>query len=389
MAADGRKESSAENNLSPQEASVVEGIKKGSQKLVKTVFNALSLNPIIKEIPENELLSSISEVISKVGTPPRMLGESPSIQVKSHSAVISWQTDKKSNGLVAIAAEDNFHPERKNPYTTVIGNPDEQVNRHSVVIDNLIPETVYHFQVRSKTKLGFEFKSPDLTFKTPSLNPEISQFKFEEVGQSLVKFSWQTNLPTKSEIELINSKTGEKTIKEDNSYLNFHTFIIGDLIPGNNYTIQITAQDEKGRKSISPVYPFTTLLSKDPPQITDVRISNFLIPGNSSRVQTIVRWKTDKPSTSRVYYQEGANIQQKLLKLSTSLNKKLVRDHIVITTTLHPGRIYQLKIESIDALSNVSYSKSYVILTPKPRENIVDIITKTFEQTFGFLRKVK
>jgi len=200
--------------------------------------------------------------------------------------------------------------------------------------------------------------------------------------------SWETTLPTKTKIEITDVKTGEKIVQEEISYLREHRFTIKDLMVATNYTLQIIAEDEEGNVSYSSILPFSTTISLEPPIISQVRITTSLIPGIVERVQAIITWKTDKPATSRVYYEEGITVKEELA-LSTPLDPDLVLDHIVITTAFKPGRVYRFRVESIDAFNNVSYSKDFTILTPRPRESVIDLMIQNFEQTFEFLKRIR
>ena len=134
--------------------------------------------------------------------------------------------------------------------------------------------------------------------------------------------------------------------------------------------------------------PFSTTVSLEPPQISKVRISTSIIPGKVEKVQTIISWKTNKPSTSRVFYEEGIS-GDKELPFMTSLEQELVKDHVVITTAFKSGKVYRIRMESIDASGGASYSSDYTIITPRPKESIIDLIIKNFEDIFVFLKKIK
>ncbi len=111
------------------------------------------------------------------------------------------------------------------------------------------------------------------------------------------------------------------------------------------------------------------------------------MPGQTAKVQTIVSWKTDKPATSRVLYEEGVSASTEL-SAATPMNVSLVKDHIVVSTAFKPGKVYRFRIESIDGAGHISYSKDFTILTPRQEENIVDLIIGNFEQSFGFLKNI-
>jgi hypothetical protein len=376
-------------NQIEKELGVKELIKKASQEFITQVLEALPENPLLKKIPEQTFIASVSEIAPKVIAPPQITGEYPQIEVGPDWATITWVTDKKSNSLVALAKEEDYDPTKEEPYTMVVGNPEEMVTFHKVKLIDLEPSTVYHYQIRSKAQLGDWSKSEDRTFTTLSLTPEISDVKFLEITENTATISWATNLPTKARIEITNLRTGEKQTEEDPNFVRDHVFTIKGLTVSTDYTLQIIVEDESGQTSKSSVLPFTTSISLNPPVISEVRISTALIPGRTERVQTIISWKTDKPATSRVFYEEGISKNSKELSLSTPLDSNLVTEHIIITTAFKPGKIYRLRVQSIDAFNNESYSRDYTILTPRPKQSVLNLIIRNFEETFGFIKKIK
>lgn len=78
--------------------------------------------------------------------------------VTSTSAVISWQTNKPSDSQVSYGTTAS--------YGSTTGLDSSLVNTHSQTLTNLLPETTYHFQVRSKDAGGSVSVSSDLTFTT-------------------------------------------------------------------------------------------------------------------------------------------------------------------------------------------------------------------------------
>jgi len=372
-----------------KEVGIKELIKKASHAFISKILEALPENPFLKNIPEEKFIASVSEIAPKVVSPPQIVGEIPQVEVGSDYAKITWITDKEANSIVAVAPAEEYDPSKKDPYIWKEGEPDEYVTYHEVHLKNLKPSTTYHFQVQSKPKVGPVGKSQDFTFTTLSQKPEIKNIKFTQITETTVTLEWKTTLPTKTEINVIETKTGKKFVQKDESFLINHKLTIKNLTPATSYSLQIIAQDEKGNKSISSILPFSTTVSKKPPKIYQVRFNTALIPGKREKVQTIISWKTDKPATSRVWYEEGVNVKTKMPSFSTPLDPNLVLHHIVITTNFKPGKVYRIKVESQDAFKNVSYSRDFTILTPKPRENVLDLIIKNFEKTFGFFRKIR
>ena len=312
----------------------------------------------------------------------------PVVKLGPDWAQIQWKTDMNSNSLVAYSEKDQYPYSHSRPYVIVSGYPDDATTTHDVKLVGLVPGLTYHFQVRSKGIVGGWGKSDDNTFTTSPQKVEIEDIKFLSITETSVVLSWKTSLPAKSTIDLSNNKTGEKTTKNDPSFLLDHNFTLSNLQPATNYTLKIIAQDEGGNKAESSLIPFSTLISKEPPVISDVRVTTALIPGRVQKVQTIITWKTDKPATSRVFYQQGVTSNSNLVS-SIPLDNGLVFNHAMVISSFKPGSVYQFRVESIDSSGNRSLSNAFTILTPRPQQSVLDLIIKNLNQTFGFLKKIK
>lgn len=125
-------------------------------------------------------------------------------------------------------------------------------------------------------------------------------------------------------------------------------------------------------------------MTQNPPEITQVRTTTSLIPDRVNTVQTIISWKTDKPASSQVLF---ADIGQADFKELTDGDSVLIKEHVAITTNLKPGSYYRIKVLSVDAGGHATESDIYTIMTPKPKESIVDLILSNLESTFGFLKQ--
>jgi hypothetical protein len=89
------------------------------------------------------------------------------------SVSILWHTDELSSSQVEYGLETTYgslFPTEPDTDPTVLGD-DEQplyagVIDHSVILTPLIPNTTYHYRVKSKDAAGNESISPDKTFTT-------------------------------------------------------------------------------------------------------------------------------------------------------------------------------------------------------------------------------
>ena len=166
---------------------------------------------------------------------------------------------------------------------------------------------------------------------------------------------------------------------------------IDNLPSGTTYTVDISGLNEQGNV-VEAGAPLSVTTSRDvtPPTISGFKVDNALVPGRTDRIQTIVSWKTDEPSNSTVYYEEGAGTAGDTEELA---NKNEVLDsyimaHSVILPNLKPGTIYRLKVTSSDDSGNEGSFGPRTVITPRQTESITDIIFKNFEDSFKFLQKI-
>jgi len=340
-----------------------------------------SLVDLLSSVSEGQLASALSSLSSQNTLQPIIFGTDLSVEAGSQSAVIEWATDKPANSLISYAKASDYNKGDKK-YTTTIGFPDERSVIHEVVIENLSPSTTYHFQAVSKGLLGPVAISEDETFTTSSLTPDIINARLDEIYDDSAIISWETELPTKSLVEIKNTSTGEIKEIEDPSYLRDHVLNIEDLSDSTSYNLKIQAVDSDGNPSNSLALSFTTPVSTGAPQISNMKITTSIIPDRVETTQTIISWKTDKPSTSQIFFSEGVSSD---FNQETPLDKSYVRDHIVITTALNAGTVYKIRAESKNVGGGLVRSEPYTVLTPKPRGSVIDIIFKNLETTFGFL----
>jgi len=358
-----------------------------SVKGIEKILTELTENPYLENVSEDTFFSAVSEMARKVVKSPSIAGGYPKITVGTDFAKISWTTDKKSNSLVAIAQEKDYNPQKKEPYQMIVGNPDELATFHEVLIENLEPNTLYHFQVRSKPLIGPAAKSEDRTFLTMSLKLEISDISIKTRKENETDLLFKTSLPAKTKIKYKDVKTNIEKEVEDNSFLRDHKITLSGLSANTEYSLQIFAQDEEGNETFSPKISFSTGKDERAPKIFNVKTASAISPRGTS-IQTIISWETDEFSSTRVYYVEGIKWQENLVK-KTPLDKDLTLRHIVVLPRLKPGRVYLFRVESIDSSGNVALSKNYSLYTPQKRKTIVQIMISQFEKTFGWLKNLR
>ena len=84
----------------------------------------------------------------------------PTGSVVARSAVISWQTNKASDQQVLYGTTTTYE-------MSTLLDPNLTLS-HSQTLTNLLPETTYHYRVKSSDAGGSVAQSADLTFTTPA-----------------------------------------------------------------------------------------------------------------------------------------------------------------------------------------------------------------------------
>jgi hypothetical protein len=371
-----------ENEVADALSSIVES---ASTNVINRVLAALSKNPNIDGLNEDDATELLVELTGKAFSAPTVGGSKVTVEAGPTFARVTWVTDKPANSLVAYVKDVDYDDSASNPYPSEVGDSNAATVNHEVVLEGLEPETTYHIQARSNGKFGGMGQSLDTVFSTTSLLPNINDIQIQQIKESGVELSWETNIPTRSNIIITESASGETQVFENPNFIRDHNFDTDELSPSTGYTAQVVSIDEAGEESESSVLSFFTTLNDNPPQISDVRVVTSLIPGKVEQVQTIISWKTNKPSTSKVLFEEGVRDDGELSQ-STSSDTALKKDHIIISSSFAPGKVYSYKVESVDTGGNTANSENFTLLTPRPRESVVDLIVKNLEEMFGFLR---
>jgi chitodextrinase len=374
----------ASGQIMSEDEKIISAVKVGSKSLIERVFDALSKNPFIKNIEEEKITASVSEIANFAISPVVITGESSKIEIGSDWATFEWVTDKNSNSLVALAADKDYNSGKEDPYIKEEGKSNESVTTHKVQINGLEPSTEYHYQLRSEPLFGPLTKSEDLTFNTLSLALNVYDINIEKAGTNAVKILWQTNLPTKTVIEYTNLATGKIEKKEDQNFLATHVLEIEGLAGQASYSFKIKATDEKGNEAYSPTISFSTGEDMSAPEISQVKVDSAISP-QGDKVQVIISWKTDELSSSRVAYQKGIAKNESLVKETTE-DTALTTNHVVVISSFVPATVYRFNVVSEDLAKNKAVSGDFTILTPQKKQTIIDIISGQFGQIFGWTK---
>ncbi len=331
------------------------------------------------QVIQNQIQEQAQQVTEKL----QIILDQVNVETGVDYAIIKWQTNEAANSTVSLVTEKDFNGNSANPYVWQEGNYDEQATDHTVQINGLTPSTTYHFQVSSKTSLGVTAQSTDQVFVTKSILPEIYNITIAKIEEDAATINFATNIPCSAYIEYTNLDTGESKLQGSSNYSIVHSIVIDNLKFDTYYSAVITAESEAGDRVQSAPLTFLTIKDVVPPVISKVNTESTLYPGADTKVQTIVSWETDEEAVCQFSFHQGFNATEKVdvLPLETDYSLK----HVQVTTNLLPSTVYKFWVECYDKVGNKSRTSDYIMLTPTREQNIIDIILKNFETTFGWV----
>jgi hypothetical protein len=309
-------------------------------------------------------------------------------KIGEHEATVEWTTNVKAYGLLNYATDGDFTT--KPGYTLNITSGPDRETAHSLLLTGLTSNTKYHIQATGYVFSQVIGKSIDVTFttKTAQIAASITSTKKDSFT-----VAWTTGEPASSIVEYKDVATGIIQKNTDVTMRTIHSVNIGSLPPGTKYTVSISGVNALGN-TLSAESPLTVTTSRDvtAPVITGFNVNGTLVPGRTDRIQTVVSWKTDEPSDSVVYYEEGAGTPGQTTELANKVALTSASSfglaHSIVLGSLKPGTIYRIKITSTDDSGNTSSFGPRTIITPQQSQSITDIIFKNFEDSFKFLRQI-
>jgi hypothetical protein len=307
--------------------------------------------------------------------------------IAEHGATVSWKSNVKAYGVLSYATDEDFK-RTPNVYTLDITSGAARQTEHTVKLVNLKSNTKYHLQASGYVFQEVVGKSDDLTFTT---KPAQIVGTITERKKDSFTVAWTTDEPTTSIVEFKDVVTGLIEKNTDVTMRTVHSMRVSSLPAGTTYEVNVSGLNALGN-TLEAVAPLTVTTSRDvtPPVITGFNVNGTLVPGRTDRIQTVISWKTDEPSDSVVYYEEGAGTPGSTKELANKVTPvgPLVQNHSVILASLKPGTIYRIKVTSTDDSGNTASFGPRTIITPQQTQSITDIIFKNFEDSFKFLRQI-
>ena len=366
------------------------GIEKISDREEKALTEKIIAD--IGKLSAPESVIAIAEKVKKVAgdvlKPPVILGATK-VFTETRSAHLSWTTDRDASSVVYGAPENEYNASSKNPYSITQGDPKERVKKHSVTVIGLEPSTLYHFQVVSEDSLGLHAETGDDTFKTHSLQPEVSNVRVTRVQETAATISWSTGgVLAKGLVSYTNVRTRATKSQGNPVFAKNHSIQLTGLEFGTRYSAIVSSISEDGQEVQSSPVTFVTVRDIVPPAISKVNNESTLFPGEDTKIQTILSWETDEPSTCQVFYTQGLvrNEGDEGDALPPETNP--VTTHTQVIVGFAPATVYKFWMRCNDPSRNESQSEDFVLITPIKEKNIIDIILENFQGTFGWVNNI-
>jgi len=341
--------------------------------------------------PANETTSSEHSFTTKAFT----ISEVTHHSITTNSATITWNTTLDDAPLNATS---NVEYGETTGYGSVAPSPPDTTADHAshvVVLSDLLPNTTYHYRVKSKDALGSEEVYADQEFTTSAdttppviLDVDaadaditdttaIVRWNTDELATSQVAYSTTSHpgdYPEGTTIADVLADYGSWA-EEDTTPLTSHMVVLDGLTPESTYHYRVISKDgaTPANEAVSPEATFDTTADITPPVISNIASS-------VTTTTAIITWDTDELATSNVEYGLDDTYE-----LSAPVPADTLADnisHTVALSGLLPNTTYHYQVKSSDAYGNPAAleDKTFTTqadITPPVISNIASSVTTT------------
>jgi len=290
----------------------------------------------------------VFETLQTADTQPPVIFGQPNIDiVDTSSVVIYWMTDEYSNGRV------DYYP-ATNPAQIQIRENQELTSEHKIFLKDLIPGTLYFFNIFSTDGNGngptgkgpFTFTTPQTADDTP---PVFVQYPFiTHVDTSVFVIEWVTNERANAFVEFVPVDAPEDTLVVDDQELRFnHTLFVGGLIPGAEYSVKAYSFDARGNGPVSS--DWFTVRTKSYADNQPPYLNGFPNIVDVDTTSITIFWETSEPS---MYDFEYGLFSQWPGETKTVQSMEFKTAHTLTLTNLMADRPYKFRIRLTDRAGN-------------------------------------
>lgn len=207
-------------------------------------------------------------VVPPPDTTPPVISNIQSDPSTPTTAVISWSTNENSTRQVEYGTTTAYGLQTTENTTLM--------TTHSQTLSGLVPNTLYHFRVKSKDASGNLTVSEDSTFTTPAVVPPpdttppvISGVQSNPTDPNTAIIIWETNENATRQIDYGTTVSYGSQTAENTTLMTLHSQTLSGLIANTLYHYRVRSQDAAGNLTISNDFTFTTPAVVPPPDPED------------------------------------------------------------------------------------------------------------------------
>jgi len=279
----------------------------------------------------------------------------------------SWVEYGTRSGLYSMSAGDN-----------TLGTV------HAVKLQNLTPGTKYYYIVKGTDESNVEYFSPESSF-TAVLMPEVSNLRVQDSEPYKAVITMDTNVEALVSINYGKDSGYGQRISKSKAERN-HVIVLEGLEDNSTYHFQVSAVDQFKNEYLSEDTTFKTPLDTIGPEVSEVKVDVLPVSDSTDAASIIISWKTDKPATTQVEYDDKATGDK--YDNQTVENKNLGTNHTVFIKDLSSSTNYRFRIVAKDKRGNLTQTKAATFITPTKEKSLLQVIIKSFEDTFSWVRNV-
>ncbi len=273
--------------------------------------------------------------------PPGFLRFPFAFERDTNRVTINWETDEQTTGTIEIVNGE-----------TLFDNDLKKL--HSVLVDGLIPDSVYKYRVSAiDGKNNGPVFSPLDSFKTltvPDVLPPVI-FGFPGVtifDTATVKIFWFTSEPSNSRVEFysVDEDSNDVNTREEQLLRTDNQVTLSGLKPGTEYRYSIASTD--GKDNGPAVKEGFVFFTPDRPDLSPPVFTDFLEILDADTTSFLLGWETNEESNAGVEYFE-INVAEDTFAVDDQ-NYTLV--HEVFIGGLKPDTDYSVRALSFDIAGN-------------------------------------
>ena len=306
-----------------------------------------------KAISDEYSAQTLAESVDIDVDPPIITGIA--INPTTTRALVAWITDEPTVGTLRYSIDT--------PVTASDSTLSKDIqtfgSSHSVIIENLVPNSTYYYIIVAEDEYGNTSTSSEDSFETNPLPaptdesaPIISNIEVSPTTTSAT-LSFLTDEDSSSELFYGIVSGNLDMNKSDTSFKKSHIYEITPLVEETDYFFMITVTDEEGNATSTIEQMFTTTsLPPMPLDISGPVISSVTETVGSSTVD--ISFETDEGATSKIYLSSSTPVDS-LAEFSLSVDSYAL-SHDFSFSGLATNTKYHYILNAIDEAGNRSTS---------------------------------